>query len=216
MADATKELVLKEFLDQVPPESGRVYEVSSTPDGKTIIKDVTVYQQDGTPWTAADAAQAINGLPPIGDLTFGFYRITYPGGDVNARTFPWVNFDDDLLPAKYPKLYALYGATLSVGAPSGYFNLKKLADRFPLVSSSNFGGVGGAAEHALTVNQMPRHAHAIAYKNAQTGNFDTAYVNPATGASIGSANGAIQAVGAGEPHNNMPPYIRAVAHIRAG
>ena len=76
MADATKELVLKEFLDQVPPESGRVYEVSSTPDGKTIIKDVTVYQQDGTPWTAADAAQAINGLPPIGDLTFGFYRIT--------------------------------------------------------------------------------------------------------------------------------------------
>lgn len=22
--------------------------------------------------------------------------------------------------------------------------------------------------------------------------------------------------GQGEPHNNMPPYIRAVAHIRAG
>ena len=22
--------------------------------------------------------------------------------------------------------------------------------------------------------------------------------------------------GSGEPHNNMPPYIRAVAHIRAG
>ena len=160
---------------------------------------------------AAEAA-----LPPIGDWTLAAYRITYAGGDVNASTYPWVNFDDDLLPAKYPKLYALYGATLSVGAPSGYFNLKKLADRFPLVSSSNFGGVGGAAEHALTVNQMPRHAHAIAYKNAQTGNLDTAYVNPATGASIGSANGAIQAVGAGEPHNNMPPYIRAVAHIRAG
>ena len=224
MADATKELVIRDFFDQIPPESGRVYEVSSTPEGKTLIKDVTAYQQGGTPWTAADAAQAINGLPPIGDITFGFYRITYPDDDVNAKTYPWVNFDDNLLPAKYPQLYALYGNTLSSGAPSGYFNLKKLADRFPLVSASNFASTGGEAKVALTEAQGPRHKHtrillggnggSPVYWGADAQNN----VHNAWGYTYGSGGTNYLDTsysGAGNPHNNMPPYITVCAHIRA-
>lgn len=212
MADKTNEIVLREFFDQIPPESGRLYEVSSTPEGKTLIKDVTVYQQDGTPWTAADAAMAINGLPPIGDITFAFYRIAYPGGDVNSKTFPWVNFDDNLLPEKYPQLYALYGSTLSVGAPSGYFNLAKLKDRFPLVSSSNSMAVGGEATVALTGLQNGSHTHGVRsfFSSATTG----VEVQIMGGSSY--AGSQTLESGKGEPHNNMPPYVKMIAHLRSG
>ena len=94
-------------------------------------------------------------LPPIGDWVLAEDRIVYDSGGVNGRTYPWVNFDDNLDPAVYPKLYAKIGTKWSNGAPSGYFNLALLKDRFPLVSSSNFATTGGAATHTLTRAELP-------------------------------------------------------------
>lgn len=224
MADKAKELFLREFLDQIPPESGRVYEVTSTPEGKTLIKDVTAYKQDGTPWTAADAAMAINSLPPVGDLVLSFFRLAYPSGDVNAKTFPWVNFDDNLLPVKYPQLYALYGSTLSVGAPSGYFNLALLKDRFPLVSSSNFAATGGEEKHTLTTAELPKTEITLAnsYGSLATTDADFSTAAASQKLVIGNPNNAwathpfSRSFGDSKAHNNVPPYVATCAHVRAG
>lgn len=93
------------------------------------------------------------------------------------------------------------------------------------VSSSNFGGVGGAAEVALTEAQGPRHKHTriLLAGNGSSpvhwGDMAQYNVHNAWGYTYGA--GGVNYLdtnyaGQGEPHNNMPPYIRAVAHIRAG
>ena len=48
-------------------------------------------------------------MVPIGEITFGFYRITYASGDVNSKDVSLGQFDDDLDPEVYPQLYALTG-----------------------------------------------------------------------------------------------------------
>ena len=130
-------------------------------------------------------------LPPIGDIVFSFFRIQYSDNNVNSKTHLWVNFDDDLSPDMYPKLYLLYGDTLSVNAADGMFNLAKLADRFPQngphthgVNSFYSSATTGVATHVLGGDN---------YIGAQT-----------------------KSSGQGEPHNNMPPYIKICAHVRAG
>lgn len=45
----------KSYKDWIPPEDGKTYQLESTPDGKTKIKDVTSYQQEGDSWGAGDA-----------------------------------------------------------------------------------------------------------------------------------------------------------------
>ena len=163
-----------------------------------------------------------NALPPVGDWTLAAYRITYPGGNANAETYPWVNFDDNLLPSKYPKLYKLYGETLSVGAPSGYFNLAKLADRFPLVSSSNFSVTGGAAKHTIRVDEIPAMTFTLTLdgstiygteggsKNGRLVSLDkistTAGSSPYTLIKSAEPN----------PFDIRPPYITLCTHVRAG
>ena len=151
-------------------------------------------------------------LPPIGDIVFGFFRIQYTDNNVNLKTHLWVNFDDDLSPDMYPKLYLLYGDTLSVNAADGMFNLAKLADRFPLVSSENFKDIGGESKVSLTASQNGPHTHGV----------NSFYSSATTGVAthvLGGDNyiGAqTKSSGQGEPHNNMPPYIKICAHVRAG
>jgi hypothetical protein len=49
----------KTFVDQIPPETGRKYNIISNGDGTSSIVDVTVYTQEGTAWGAVDANQAM-------------------------------------------------------------------------------------------------------------------------------------------------------------
>ena len=96
-------------------------------------------------------------LPQPGQWNFAPYRISYGEGGVNAKRYPWVNYDDDLDKTVYAALYAAIGDTMSDGAADGMFNCKKLADRFPLVCGANFslGNQGGKKEHTLVTDELP-------------------------------------------------------------
>lgn len=167
------------------------------------------------------AADLMAMLPPIGDIAFGFYRISYPGGDVNAKTFPWVNFDDDLDPEVYPQLYALYGDSLSSDAAEGMFNLSKLADRFPLVSASNLGEVGGNREITLTAEQIPPMSidlkldgQLIYGTEGGTGTGRLTSISKVSTPS-GSSKYVAHKSTAASPIDILGPYIKMCAHIRA-
>lgn len=49
----------KTFINQIPPEGGRKYSITANGDGTSVIKDVTQYIEEGTPWSAEDANQAM-------------------------------------------------------------------------------------------------------------------------------------------------------------
>lgn len=86
----------------------------------------------------------------------------------------------------------------------------QIKDRFLLAAgdSYNAGSTGGEAQHALTINEMPKHGHSIAYQ-------DSAYnkdISRDTMTTVGWNNhwrevgSSILEAGGSQPHNNMPPY----------
>jgi microcystin-dependent protein len=99
------------------------------------------------------------------------------------------------------------------------FALPDLRDRAPvhvdLTGGTNvIGGVGGEATHTLTVNEMPAHAHAVSARpSASTGDPTNALWATSTNvaydthANTTMADGAGGVTGAGQSHDNMPPYL---------
>ena len=81
---------------------------------------------------------------------------------------------------------------------------------------------GGEKDHLLNINEMPKHVHPhtdqTSYKNVL---IDTS-TSGKWGAAIGnySSYGAqpygpnTGAAGGNEAHNNMPPYLGQIAHIK--
>lgn len=117
-----------------------------------------------------------------------------------------------------PELYAAIGDTYGSG-PTGFFKIPDFTYRFPLGwgYSDTLGEKGGEETHILTINEMPKHDHSISnnhnsqYKivvNAASGggqNYGMVYQGGKTN------NGpyvVADYVGGGQPHNNMPPYLR--------
>jgi microcystin-dependent protein len=73
----------------------------------------------------------------------------------------------------YADLFALIGTTYGVGDNTTTFNLPNLRGRFPVGQSADaefasLGATGGAKTVALTVQQMPSHAHDIQHTHPQT------------------------------------------------
>ena len=161
-------------------------------------------------------------LPQPGQWNFAPYRISYGEGGVNAKRYPWVNFDDDLDKTVYAALYAAIGDTMSDGASEGMFNCKKLADRFPLVCGANFKVLsqGGEREHILTGEEMPSHRH---YSSAENKEVMCDYsTSKKWGCEIKNTSGYTAAgggfmtsySGGDKAHNNMPPFLAQAVHIK--
>ena len=102
---------------------------------------------------------------------------------------------------------------------------QKIRNRFLLCSSSSYpaGSTGGEATHTLTASEMPSHNGHLSAGIVDTvpqgkGNYKgflnldtmTAYGDGGRGWNVYAGNEmhpASEAVGGGQPHNNMPPYL---------
>jgi microcystin-dependent protein len=158
-------------------------------------------------------------VSPVGSV-IAFAGSTAPDG--------WLLCDgSNYSSANYPDLYAVIGT--SFGSTGGYFHVPDLRTRVPVgLSSSNtqfqeIGDVGGAAEHTLSVAEMPSHQHDVGRRDAVGTGMGWAAV------SAGGNNGMVSSysyggrntyyhpsdsdayhakpTGGDLPHNNMPPFV---------
>ena len=169
-------------------------------------------------------------MPGIGEWWYSPNVITYTGG-VNSKAFARVNFNDDLSKTVYAVLYAKIGDSLSSGAADGFFNCKKLAERFPLAYGANFqcGAVGGEKEHKLSVSELPVVSGTITPHwsedgtpiSAVSGVFSATGSNSAyrDGGTKTSGTSSVKAIklsfGKGKSHNTLPPYLAQNIVVRA-
>lgn len=117
----------KTFVDQIPPVTGRKYNIISNGDGTSSITDVTVYEQEGTPWGASDANQSlrkedydtnddgvVNDSDKLGGHGPDYYaRAPLRFTDTNVTTSDW-NSDATYTDYPYRKAVALTGATATM------------------------------------------------------------------------------------------------------
>ena len=93
---------------------------------------------------------------------------------------------------------------------------ERIKDRFLLAAGDSYaaGSTGGEAEHTLTEDEMPSHAHKYDHlwtvspgnKQLQNGNagYSLTFIKNATSGLTGG----------GHAHNNMPPYLAVYAWKR--
>ena len=169
-------------------------------------------------------------MPGIGEWWYSPNVITYTGG-VNSKAFARVNFNDDLSKTVYAVLYAKIGDSLSSGAADGFFNCKKLAERFPLAYGANFqrGAVGGEKDHKLSIGELPvisgtitPHWSEEGTTIASVGGVFSATGNNAAyrdGGSKVSGTSSVKVIklafGEGKSHNTLPPYLAQNIVVRA-
>ena len=89
---------------------------------------------------------------------------------------------------------------------------EQIKDLFLLSAGDEYtaGIYGGESEHTLTIEELPSHTHT--YKRHTLNREDT---DPDTGEdaygvsnkTLEAREGTTGAVGSGQPHNNMPPYL---------
>ncbi len=111
----------------------------------------------------------------------------------------------------YADLFAIDGTVFGAGNGSTTFNIPDRRERVGVgykSGSAEFGTLGqtgGKKTHTLTVDEMPNHAHPVVYSN-ETGTAYTRLVVEGSNSS-GSLGDTAAAVGGGQAHNNLQPYI---------
>ncbi len=131
----------------------------------------------------------------------------------------WMFCEGQLLPiAENETLFQLIGTTYG-GDGQTTFAMPDLRGRIPIHQGNGFvlAEQGGAEEVTLTNSQLPAHSHALLAStnvatqsdaggnvSAQTGTFDLFQTEPGT---FAMASESIAAIGGGQPHNNIQPYL---------
>lgn len=95
---------------------------------------------------------------------------------------------------------------------------ERIKDRFVLAAGDNYasGATGGEVAHTLTVDEMPRHNHAL--DNLSYSSSPSSIDNNENG--VGFKRNATYPIyastyaGGGAAHNNMPPYLVAYMWYR--
>jgi len=125
--------------------------------------------------------------------------IPYATADIPANALPCDG--STYARVDYPDLYAALDASFVIDADN--FITPNLNNRFPLGASTNIGETGGEATHTLTIDEIPSHAHEIPYESCFP--YGT---TPEVCVVGGLLKQNTSAVGGGQAHNNMPPYIK--------
>ena len=107
---------------------------------------------------------------------------------------------------------AVVAFDLSTGCPNGWSPIRDLNGRVIVGAhkdrAAEFGyrAIGGAKEHALTVEQMPEHVHRF-FGNVG-GEHDIQFVSAGKGTTrLKPERTWTKSAGKGEPFTNMPPYM---------
>lgn len=117
----------------------------------------------------------------------------------------------------YSELFNLIGTTYGAGDGSTTFNLPDVKGRVIVGqdeaddSFKTLGAKIGEKEVTLTIAQMPRHNHDLAFYTGSNGGFQSATgVVPTT-----TVNRTTSSSGNGEAHNNIQPSIVLTYYIKA-
>lgn len=143
----------------------------------------------------------------------------------NFAPVGWALCNGQLLPiSQYMALYSILGTTYG-GDGRLNFALPDLRDRVPMhpgqgpgLSPRVLGERGGAAQVALSFQQLPAHGHSVnaaAVASSATPSPDLLLAPVAGGQPAYHAGGqrdaldasAVLPSGSGQPHNNLPPVL---------
>lgn len=125
----------------------------------------------------------------------------------------FVNLMDIIYPIG--SVYISFNSTSPAASVGGTWEL--LDNVFLYGTSGTIGVKGGESNHTLITNEIPKHQHAL--KVAVNWGGDAGVLRSVvatnstfwTGGDIDNgtydSNNSTSFVGAGQPHNNMPPYI---------
>lgn len=161
-------------------------------------------------------------LPPTGD-TYPIGMYGYFAGD-NAPT-NWLRCDgQEVSRTDYAELFNTIGTTYGSGDGATTFNLPNVnLENRTLVGSSgdgefSLGNTGGEKEHALTINEMPKHTHTPTvsiHGNSDGYTSGSQWTEGVWTKSPSGTNLALNEVGDSEVHNNMQPFMASVCCIKA-
>jgi len=184
--------------------------------------DPSRFISDIPPPPAASFTPPLRASYPVGGVVW------YAGFALELHEAGWLECaGQEELVADFPELAArLEGLSWDPPASDAdHFRLPNLRGRMFIVADLGveflLGQSGGASTHTLSVDELPAHTHglpaarsaAVAEANPGARFGEMKYTND-TPATSGSSTGTGSA-GAGEAHNNMPPFVVMRAYIRA-
>lgn len=119
------------------------------------------------------------------------------------------------LRADYPLLYDAIDPIYIIDPDT--FRVPDLREKFPLGEGGDLAldDTGGEAEHVLTVDELPAHAHGFTQYTFGV-DIESVGVPDPTGVGNPRLPESTDDTGGGEAHNNMPPYLVVRWAIVAG